>query len=80
MVLFLDALQEEGWIVRQPHPDDRRAHAVFLTDQGANRLAAAGPELHKAEEEFLEPLSGRERMLLIEYLRRLARLRGAESA
>lgn len=74
MVLFLDALQAEGWIVRRPHPQDRRAHAVFLTEQGAQRLAVAAPQLQAVERSFLEPLGNDERKQLIEYLRRLARV------
>src|SRR5262245_16510597 len=34
VVLFLDALESEGWIERRPHAADRRAHAVHLTRKG----------------------------------------------
>ncbi|MGN6422178.1 MAG: MarR family transcriptional regulator [Asticcacaulis sp.] len=26
VVLFLDALEKDGWVERRPHPGDRRAH------------------------------------------------------
>ncbi len=61
MVLFLDALERDGWARRDPHPTDRRAHIVTLTIEGGRRLAVIGPKLAATEEKFLAVLSMRER-------------------
>ena len=57
MVLFLDALERGGWARRHPHPTDRRAHLVVLTEEGGQRLGVIGPKLAATEEKFLEILS-----------------------
>lgn len=37
---LLDALQEDGLVVRAPHPSDRRATLVSLTDEGRSVTSA----------------------------------------
>ncbi|HEY9369108.1 MarR family transcriptional regulator [Streptomyces sp.] len=37
---LLDALQEDGLVVREPHPTDRRATLVSLTDEGRSVTSA----------------------------------------
>lgn len=37
-------------IERHPHPTDRRAQRIYLTDAGRNRLAAAGPTVRGVED------------------------------
>src|SRR5437868_3673008 len=39
MVLFLDALEEGGWVRRVRNSADRRAHIVEVTPEGAARFA-----------------------------------------
>src|ERR1700745_1907190 len=34
MVAFIDSLQERGLLERRAHPTDRRARALYLTDDG----------------------------------------------
>jgi DNA-binding MarR family transcriptional regulator len=36
---LVDALEAEGFVVRRPHPRDRRAILVTLTDQGIQTIA-----------------------------------------
>lgn len=38
----IGVLVERGWVLKQPCPDDGRAHNVILTDEGAAALIAAG--------------------------------------
>jgi DNA-binding MarR family transcriptional regulator len=45
---LVDALEETGFVVRRPHPDDRRATLVTLTDRGT----AVFDELGRGHEEF----------------------------
>lgn len=71
MVLFLDALEEQGWVRRVPHPEDRRAHRVEMTKQGEARFAALGVKLKEVQDRFLSPLQSRERDQLIDFLTRI---------
>ena len=71
MVIFVDALERDGWVRREPHPSDRRAHALFVTAEGAARLAEVGPRLQQAEADFLKVLSVAEREALRSTLARL---------
>ncbi len=38
----IGVLVERGWVLKEPCPDDRRAHNIVLTDDGAGALVAAG--------------------------------------
>jgi DNA-binding MarR family transcriptional regulator len=40
----LTRLEENGWIRRDPSPDDRRGSSAVLTEKGMKALAAAAPE------------------------------------
>ncbi len=71
MVIFLDALEAGGWVRRKSDPNDRRAHVVQLTAEGAKRFAKLGPSLAVAQENFLEPLSVAEVATLTKLLARL---------
>ncbi|MBF6341165.1 MULTISPECIES: MarR family winged helix-turn-helix transcriptional regulator [Nocardia] len=70
MVGLIDELEGRGLIQRRPHPADRRAHAVHLTEQAHVLLAAATAEAEALEGEILAPLDGAERAQLIQLLRR----------
>jgi DNA-binding MarR family transcriptional regulator len=75
MVLFLDALEAGGWVHRDCDPQDRRAHIVQLTPEGARRFAELGPRLLAAQNRFLVPLTGEEVASLSGMLKRLAGVR-----
>lgn len=51
---LLDALQADGYVAREPHPTDRRATLVSLTDRG--RTTAAG--LRSGRDEMAARLFG----------------------
>lgn len=72
MVVYLDALEDGGWILRKSDPQDRRAHVVELTPEGARKFAQLGPRLLAAQNRFLEPLTKQEIASLTELLKRLA--------
>ena len=72
MVLFLDALEAGGWVIRESDPQDRRAHVVQLTPEGARKFAELGPRLLAAQIRFLNPLTKNETALLTEILQRLS--------
>jgi DNA-binding MarR family transcriptional regulator len=72
IVLFVDALEADGWVRRLPDPEDRRAHRVSLTDEGARKFTALGLQLGEMQEQFLAPLDESERQVLIALLMRLS--------
>ena len=71
MVGIADALEDKGMVVRERSPADRRAYALRVTAQGRRVLGRATRAIQAAEEEFLAPLSERERPQLKPTLRRL---------
>lgn len=48
---LIDRLEQSGLLVRLPHPEDRRAYRISLTESGKNlesELSPLAEELHKA--------------------------------
>jgi DNA-binding MarR family transcriptional regulator len=72
MVATIDELEKSGLVERRPHPTDRRAHALHVTDKGRETLARGRKLARHAQEELLAPLSAREREQLHDLLLRLA--------
>jgi DNA-binding MarR family transcriptional regulator len=71
MVAALDELEARGLVERRPHPSDRRAHALHMTDEG-RRTLRRGRELAKqAHNELLAPLNPDERKQLHDLLLRV---------
>lgn len=71
LVLFLDALERDGWVQRARHPTDRRAHIVHLTDAGARRFEQVGLGLYRQQEKNLAVLSEAERRAMLDMMNRL---------
>lgn len=71
IVALVDDLEEAGLVERRRNPEDRRAYALELTDEGRDWLAAAGPALAGAEDRLLNDLDEDERARLLETLQRL---------
>jgi DNA-binding MarR family transcriptional regulator len=72
MVATIDDLESLGLVERRPHPSDRRAHALHLTEQGREVLASGRRLARGAQEDLLAPLNAEERKVLHELLLRLA--------
>lgn len=66
---LVDALEEEGLVRRLPHPTDRRATVVELTDEGGRTMDTLYDEHRGAVAELFDTLSEEDR-------RELARLVG----
>jgi DNA-binding MarR family transcriptional regulator len=64
MVVWLNELEERGYVARVRDPDDRRKHNVAITDAGIVALDRADDQLRKLEDEALAGLSGDERAQL----------------
>jgi DNA-binding MarR family transcriptional regulator len=72
MVSTIDELEAKGLVERRPHPTDRRAHALHVTDAGRDTLARGKRVALQAQEELLAPLDEQEREQLRGLLLRLA--------
>lgn len=72
MVATIDDLESRGLVERRPHPSDRRAHALHITDEGREVLHRGRALAREAQEELLSPLGREERKLLHDLLMRLA--------
>lgn len=71
LVLFLDALEKDGWVERRRHPTDRRAHLISLTDSGRERFDAIGYRLYMGEQAALSPFTADEQAQFKDLLSRL---------
>lgn len=68
---LIDRLEQSGLLQRLPHPEDRRAYRISLTDKGKSlqeELTPLAEELHRA---ILEPLTPEEVEALTAILRKL---------
>jgi DNA-binding MarR family transcriptional regulator len=72
MVATIDDLESRGLVERRPHPSDRRAHALHITEQGREVLARGRRLARGAQEHLLSPLDAAERKTLHDLLLRLA--------
>lgn len=71
LVAILDGMERQGWVERRRHPRDRRAHLVGLTAAGRALLRRARPVALRVQAAQMQPLAARERLRLVELLRRL---------
>ena len=72
MVAVIDELEAEGFAERRPHPDDRRARAIYLTDSGERTLEHVRRLTADLQGELFAPLTAEERRTLHGLLRKLA--------
>ncbi|WP_312871346.1 MarR family winged helix-turn-helix transcriptional regulator [Amycolatopsis acididurans] len=71
VVALVDDLQREGYVRRDPHPDDRRTRLVVITDSGRDAFAKASELATKVDDEALGALDEGERAQLVQLLRRI---------
>lgn len=64
VVVWLNELEDAGFVERIRDPDDRRKHNVAITAAGISALDRAEAELRRVEDEVLSGLSSEERAQL----------------
>jgi MarR family transcriptional regulator, lower aerobic nicotinate degradation pathway regulator len=72
MVSVIDELERMGLAERRPHPEDRRARTIFLTERGQQTLERVRALAGQLQREFFEVLTTDERRTLHTLLRKLA--------
>jgi DNA-binding MarR family transcriptional regulator len=63
-VILVDALEELGYMERQPAPEDRRAFSLALTEKGKQDLVQISQIVTEQDKQVIEPLSGDEKQEL----------------
>src|SRR5262245_4739512 len=76
LVALVDELERDGLVARQRNPDDRRHHALHLTDEGEHCLREIGRIAQEHSLDYLEPLDLSEQVTLGQLLGRLAAAHG----
>ncbi len=79
MVAHIDGLQARGLLDRRPNPEDRRAHALYLTDAGRELLQRALAVAIGHERALGANLSTDEREQLLALLGKVGAALGVES-
>jgi DNA-binding MarR family transcriptional regulator len=70
MVTLIDELEGAGLAERRPHPDDRRAREVTITEKGRRALKRGQLMATQVDDEVLRGLTTAERRELLTLLRR----------
>jgi DNA-binding MarR family transcriptional regulator len=70
MVSLVDQLEGAGLANRRPHPQDRRAREVLITQKGRQTLTRARELAEEVEGDVLQGLSAGERRQLVMLLRK----------
>ncbi len=72
MVFLVDELEKQGLVERRRNPADRRSHALYLTDQGREKLREAQQAGAAHEREIGASLTDAQRTELAALLRQIA--------
>jgi DNA-binding MarR family transcriptional regulator len=72
MVAVIDELEAQGLAERRPHPEDRRARTIYLTDAGLQTLERVRTLVAQLQRELFSPLNREEARTLHSLLRKLA--------
>ena len=75
----VDRLEARGLLERKVSPEDRRARLLGLTAEGQRLLAAATPDMLRAQQRMLEPLPPAQRAAFMAALRTLVKANNALS-
>src|SRR5215475_14439227 len=76
MVTVVDKLEREGLVKRMPHPADRRAFAVTLTDKARDLLPKLDAQGRAQEDEITALLTDTERKEVLQHLQQMSTAAG----
>jgi DNA-binding MarR family transcriptional regulator len=76
MVTVVDRLEREGLVKRMPHPSDRRAFAVTLTDKARDLLPKLDAQGSAQEDEITASLTDAERKAVLHHLQQMSTAAG----
>jgi DNA-binding MarR family transcriptional regulator len=76
LVALIDELEERGLVERRDNAEDRRRHALHLTEAGRSALGAIGRVSREHEQALLAALSADEQRQLGALLQRVADQQG----
>lgn len=68
---IIDRLEKEGMLERRPHPVDRRAYQVFLTDKGKNLEDELCNMAKRVQDKLNSPLTKQEQATFIRLLEKI---------
>lgn len=54
---LVDRMADQGLVIREPHPSDRRANCVFITENGLLAMEAFSPLAQEITEDLFEGIS-----------------------
>jgi DNA-binding MarR family transcriptional regulator len=72
LVALVDGLDERGLLERRRNPDDRRLHALYVTDAGKELLARVAEVAREHNDQICRSLDPAERSTLTDLLARVA--------
>jgi DNA-binding MarR family transcriptional regulator len=72
MVTVVDKLERQGLVKRMPHPGDRRAFAVTLTNKARELVPKLDAQGRAQEDEITVSLSNAERNMVRQHLQRMS--------
>ncbi|MEA1942717.1 MAG: MarR family transcriptional regulator [Pseudomonadota bacterium] len=75
MANTLTRMERDGLIRRAPHPEDRRARLVFLTDRARELRAPAIEAARSVNADMLEPLTADEQNVLVDLMEKMVSAR-----
>lgn len=70
MVGLINLLEEKGLVKRKPHPKDRRAFLIHITQKGRNTVTKAAAINKSISKDFFGALSSQEQKLFHDFLLR----------
>lgn len=71
MANTLSRMERDGLIERRPHPSDKRAQLIFLTEKAVAMQTDAVDAAMAADQDLFKGFRSFERELLFEYIRRI---------
>ncbi|MEI7772082.1 MAG: MarR family transcriptional regulator [Chloroflexales bacterium] len=78
LCMLVNDMVERGWVLRAPHPHDRRQHLLEVTDRGRNAFALSRERALQQIMPLLSSLSEEEAQAIIVALPALRRVLGAQ--